>query len=136
MNKYITLVISVGFLSACTSIKEATPQKIDAIEQRSSETMIDERASELLVLFKKYDIDVSVREQAISPEGRLVLTVNETASFVDGATILIYPDWFSDLDQVARRMKMTMDISKNNAKKRFVTMAFPEGNDVPVTYEK
>lgn len=127
-----------GFTSTKTTQHENGVEKVVktlSVIRVKVEKSITELSDEMFMLLKRYEIDISIREQVMSPEGRLVLAVNENVSFSDGATIVIYPEWFDDLGQVARRIKMTINIAKDNAKKRFSTMTIPEGNNVPVTFE-
>ena len=138
MNKH-TLMALLGCLAvtSCTTMNKTTEPKqpITPEVQIEETTLVSvDPISELTTLLENQNVDISIREKTMTPEGNLVLTLNGNKYFGDGATITIYADRLDDLKNVVAKVKTIMDISSQRSKK-LKDIIIQEESSVPVTYE-
>ena len=98
----------------CLSICSCTTQKKDS--SSVVHTKATELASELKAELLKQEIEISSKCETISPEGYLIIELNQSDYFSDSALLTITPNHFEELDKVALKIKSMVDksISKNS----------------------
>ncbi len=138
MNKH-TLAALFGCLAvtSCTIMKVTTDPKqpiTPAVQIKDTTPVPVDLTSEIATLLKNQDVDISIREKTMSPEGNLVLTLNGNTYFGDSATITINADRLDDLKEVVAQVKSIMDISAQQSKK-IHEIDIHEKSRVPVTYQ-
>ncbi len=95
-----------------------------------------ESINELLIQLINQKVDISVQNQSVSPEGNIVIELNENMYFADNAIITIKEKKLAELDKVVRQLKTVMDISFNKQKKRIKSLSLGDDAKVPVTFEE
>ena len=105
--KYLLIATLICLsISACTS------------QQKETESLVDDKAIELASDLKhelqKLGINISSKNEHISPEGYLIITVMKSDYFSDNAVITITPNRFDEPEEVAAKIKSMIDKSTAN----------------------
>ncbi|QBG47695.1 hypothetical protein EGM51_09930 [Verrucomicrobia bacterium S94] len=134
-NLFIITMIC-AFATACSTTKEETQTAEPIPEKKLQKEPIPEALSaELLTQIQKTNFDISVSEQSLSPNGSLILVLEENEIFTQGATIKIPKESLKELSGVFYKLKTVVSISSKNGKGKIKSLQFTDETKVAVAYE-
>ncbi len=132
MNKILMLLLATVALTSCTTTK-TTQIDQPTNEAVSAPKTLPELSSMISMLNDELNIGLLIKNQQITPDGNLVLTLNEFSPFVEDAIVIIPPDKFDSLKGVMRSIKSIVSISKSRGARPIDELDFSLGSDKVAT---
>jgi hypothetical protein len=130
----ITMIFTLA--TACSTTKQKNQTAEPNPEKKVQKEPISAALSvELSTQIQKTNFDALISKQYLSPNGDLILVLEENNSFAQGATIKIPKESFNELSSTFHKLKTIVRISSKQNKGKIKSLHFTDETKVAVTYE-